>query len=270
MAAVSVGAATRAAREVGQFGYSVQNPGSSAAVGSATRAARLGVGAATGEAAPAWTPPPIPAGAYNPIRDIELNAGKRGTQNTVEDLGTKESRGQASYLLGVEGVKRQEAEQAQGRSEALASLQRSYQRLGVRQTEQAREAGVLRGGAVLQSAAKRTANEGIAKAPIETSFQRQQEGDQRSLGQLALSRQQEAEDDTTGIGRAEREQSQFGVDTQTLEGREAAENGYVAPSGPAKLVYNKINPANGQSYREFKNAKGQTVHEYNGGRRVTL
>lgn len=253
MATVTVGAATRAAR---LGGYNPGNPG--------------GGVAATAPAGPAWTPPPIPAGAYNPIRDIELNAGKRGTQNTIEDLGTKESRGQSSYLLGVEGVKRQEAEEAQSRSEALASLQRSYQRLGVRQTEQAREAGVLRGGAVLQSAAKRAANEGIAKTPIEQTFARDQEANQRSLGQLGLTRQEESEDDTTGVSRAEREQSQFGVDTQTLEGREAAENGYQAPTGPAALVYNKVNPANGEHYRQFKDAKGQTVNEYHSGRRVTL
>lgn len=234
------------------------------AVGAQTRAARRA--AALPASHPLYTPPPIPAGAYNPIRDIELSAGKRGLQNTVEDAGTSEARGQSNYLLGAEGIQRQQGEQATSHQESLDSLARSYQRLQGRQAEQAREAGVTRGGAVLQSAAKRAANEGTAKAGIETAYGEQQAADQRSLAQLGLGRQREGEDNTTTVQRAEREQGQFGVDTQTLEAREASENGYTAPVPSA---FSRTNSA-GQGYRQFKNAKGQTVHEYADGRKVIL
>lgn len=219
---------------------------------------------ASGGAQMGATQPPIPAGAYNPIRDIELNAGKRGAQNTIEDFGTRESRGAANYLLSEEGVKRQESEQTQDRNTALQALQRSFQRLGVRQGEQANAAGVLRGGALLQSAAKRAANEGIGRTGIETTYNRQQEADQRQLGALALQRQGDQQENATGISRAEREQGQFGIDTETLKAREASENGYRAPTGPAKLLFNQVNAKTGEHFRTYK-AGGRTVHEYHNG-----
>jgi hypothetical protein len=180
-----------------------------------------------------WTPPPIPAGAYNPIRDIELQAGKRGVANTLEDLGTKNVRGEGNFLLGQSDIERQRNEQTTERDKALSNIAESFKRLGVRQTEQANGAGLLRGGALLQSAAKRAANQGKATDQVQQTYARQQEADTRALARLALARQQESEDIGTQGSRAEREQGQFGIDTQTLEAREAAENGYESPVGPA-------------------------------------
>lgn len=186
-------------------------------------------------AAPAgpWTPPPIPVGAYNPIRDIEEQAGKRGLSNTLEDLGTREQRGDVNFGLGESEIERERGEQTTARDKALASLKQSYQRLGTRQEEQANGAGVLRGGALLQAAGKRAANEGKQVETTQQGYQTEMQADDRSLSKLALARQQEGEDNTTQGSRAEREQDQFGIDTQTLEAREAAENGYVSPTAPA-------------------------------------
>jgi len=154
-----------------------------------------------------WIAPPavIPSSAYNPTLDIELAAGKRGTRNTIEDLLTKGTRGEQGFALDQAEVKRQEGEQGQEHQRALAALAQNYERLGGRQTEQANAAGVSRGGALLQAAMKRKANEGKAAEPINLNYQHQQEGDQRSLARLALSRQQEGEDIGTGVSRAERE-----------------------------------------------------------------
>lgn len=176
-----------------------------------------------------WAPPPIPTGAYNPIRAIEESAGKRGLGNTLEDLSTKDARGASEFALEEGEVGRQKSEQEAEAQKDLATIAQSYQRLGVKQTEQARGAGVLRGGALLQSAAKRAANEGKSKEPVTQGLSRQEENDQRSLGKLALGREQEQEDIAKEAARAEREQAQFGIDTRTLEAREAAENGYVSP-----------------------------------------
>lgn len=164
-----------------------------------------------------YQPQPIPVGAYNPIRDIELQAGKRGLNNQIEDIGTAETRGNDSFVLG-----QQQAQQNRDRS--LATLADSYRRLGVRQNEQANSAGVLRGGALMQAAAKRAANQALAAAPINQSYE-------RGIAGLARARQQEAEDHVTQGSRAEREQGQFGIDTRTLEAREASENGYTDPAG---------------------------------------
>lgn len=180
-----------------------------------------------------WIPPApvIPAGAYNPALDIELAAGKRGTANTIEDLLTKNTRGENNFVTDESEVHRQEGEQGAEHSRALAALSQGYARLAGRQREQANGAGVARGGALQEAAAKRTANEGRAQAPINTTYANQQAGDQRSLGRLALARQQEAEDIASSTSRAEREQNQFGIDTRTVEGREASNNGYIDPGG---------------------------------------
>jgi hypothetical protein len=121
-------------------------------------------------------------------------------------------------------------------------LAQSYQRLDVKQGEQANTAGVLRGSAIMQSAAKRAGNEGKAKGQEEVVYGHQKEADQRQLAQLALAHGQESEANTTAGQRAEREQAQFGVDTQTLKGREASDNGYVAPQNPADVKWSR-NPA---------------------------
>lgn len=180
-----------------------------------------------------WIAPPavIPSSAYNPTLDIELAAGKRGTRNTIEDLLTKGTRGEQGFALDQAEVKRQEGEQGQEHQRVLAALAQNYERLGGRQTEQANAAGVSRGGALLQAAMKRKANEGKAAEPINLNYQHQQEGDQRSLARLALSRQQEGEDIGTGVSRAEREQTQFGIDTNTVKAREATNNGYLDSGG---------------------------------------
>lgn len=176
-----------------------------------------------------WQPPPIPTGAYNPIRDIELNAGKRGLDNTLEELLTKDTRGQSNLLLNEGDIATRETQEGQNHDQALAAIASSFKKLGVRQGEQARSAGVTRGGALLQSAAKRAANETKTREPVDQTYTRQQAADQTNRAQLILNRQREAEDDANATARAEREQAQFGVDTQTLEGREASDNGYTSP-----------------------------------------
>lgn len=180
-----------------------------------------------------WTPgqATIPSGAYNPTLDIELAAGKRGLSNTLEDLLTKGSRGDANYALDSGEVQRQQGEQTAEHQRALTALALQYKNLGTRQTEDANAAGVLRGGALAQAAAKRAANEGRAAEPINLAYQNQQLADTRSLGRLALAHQQEGEDNATAGSRAEREQAQFGIDTRTVEAREATNNGYIDPGG---------------------------------------
>lgn len=176
-----------------------------------------------------WQPPPIPAGAYNPIRDIELNNGKTTLGNTLEDLLTKQTRASSDTSLSEEGIGTREKEEGENHDEALKAIADSFKKLSVRQGEQARTAGVTRGGALLQAAAKRAANETKTREPVDQTFTREQATDQTARGQLALKAQREAEDVGRESARAEREQGQFGIDTKTLEAREASDNGYVSP-----------------------------------------
>lgn len=217
-----------------------QSPRAPVVVGSSRQPTTLGARSAPGVRAAApqapasaqalgWTPPPIPTGAYNPIRDIELNAGKRGASNTIEDLGTKGERGEYDFLNSEGEIKRAEGEQQSDHDQQIAAIQTAFKRLASRQTEGANAAGVLRGGALAQSAAKRAANEGKQREPVDQTLSRALAGDQRALGQLALTHTREIEDQATERTRAEREQAQFGIDTQTLEAREASEAGYTSP-----------------------------------------
>lgn len=210
-----------------------------ARVGANTLASQAAARRMPGYATPpsgAWTPSPavIPSGAYNPTLDIELAAGKRGEQNTLEDLATKEGRGEDNYAINQGEVQRSQGEQADEHQRALTALSRNFTQLGTEQAEKANAAGDATGatsGALAQAAAKRSSNETIQREPIDTAYAREGEADERSLGKLALARQQEAEDDATTGSRAEREQAQFGVDTRTVEAREAANNGYSDEGG---------------------------------------
>jgi hypothetical protein len=180
-----------------------------------------------------WTPAPsvIPAGAYNPIQDIEVRAGQRTLENTLADLATKNSRAESDLTLSEGDIQRQEKEQGEDHAHALATLALNYQRLGGRQTEAARAAGVSRGGALLQAAAKRAANQKRDTEPIDQAYQRALEGDHRALARLVLARQRESEDSATAGSRAEREQGQYALDTRAVEAREATANGYIDPGG---------------------------------------
>lgn len=166
-----------------------------------------------------WEAPPsvIPSAAYNPALDIELAAGKAGTKNTIEDLIRGDTRGEDNRLLG-------EHELGEQHDRTLAQLVQNYQRLGQRQGEGANAAGVLNSGALAQAAAKRQANEGKAREPIESGYH-------NALAKLALTRQREHEDATTGIGRAESAQQAFETGTRQVEAREATNNGYIDPGG---------------------------------------
>jgi hypothetical protein len=180
-----------------------------------------------------WTPPPpvIPSAAYNPTLDIELEAGKRGTANTIEDLLTKRTRGDAGFAIDQGELQREEGEQGAAHDRALKSIAQGFQRLGARQAEGANAAGVLGGGALAQAAQKRAANEVQARQPVDIAYGQQQDANRRTLARLALAHQQEGEDTGTGIGRAEREQTQFGIDTKKVEAREATNNGYLDSGG---------------------------------------
>lgn len=201
-----------------------------------------------------WTPPPIPSGLYNPIRGIELEAGKRGMENTLQDVKTGEAQGLANFNLGLEGIQgglaHTEAEDRAARDtdvaknrEALEALGRRYKNLASTQEQNANQAGVLQGGAMLQAAAKRAANEGIERNAQNAALRRAEEGIERNLSNAreqaslaehgeGLKRQEEQQGLETKGTRAEREQNQFGLDTRMLEGAEASQRGYMAPGAP--------------------------------------
>jgi hypothetical protein len=146
-------------------------------------------------------------------------------------------------------------------------LSRNYAQLQNRQAQGHARAGVMGGGAVLQAAAKRAANQAIEQAPIDTSYSRFQQDNESALGQLALQMAppdasnplggRQFQDLTTGLTRAQREGTQFGLDTSAEKAYQASgagwdpgvkpSNEYVGPQGVYRGInrggtYYRINP----------------------------
>jgi hypothetical protein len=220
----------------------------------------------------AFTPynPTVPTGSYDPGLDSALYAAQRGLQDTTADTALGGQRALADYGLSrdsvIQGRDRTLADLAQssGRNtedynRSVAMLVRQYGQLGNTQRQSAISRGVVHGGSLLQAAAKRTANEAIDQQPLDIGQARQlqdyatQTGRvgqdaNTQLGQLALAYQRGDTDAGTALLRAQREASQFGVDTQSQKLFQASQAGYVAPPRPS----NEFTSASGTPYRVIK------------------
>ncbi len=267
--------------------------------------------------------PKPPPGYYDPALDSQEGAANRGLLDLQQDAGTQDLRDTVDYGLGRDsifrsqsrglediGSRRQELDTSFSRGQQdlatgsergqqdyqrnIEALTRRYAQLGTSQRQQQSRAGVMRGGAMLQAAAKRTANEAIDRQPLDTSFQRfqadQAQAGQRltedhtfrgglldragtrlgedtdlSLGDLALKMAPPDEnnpfggrsfqDRTSTLTRAERENQQFGLDVQGQRGYQAAGAGWTPPKMPGNEF---IDPATGQ-HRQVRVVGNQTI-----------
>jgi hypothetical protein len=165
-------------------------------------------------------------------------AAQRGLGDTLQASETQATRDLTDY-----GTSRDRILQGQQRGQQdiglqVSALQRSYQNLQARQSDQINASG-LSGGAALQAAAKRQANEGIAMQPLDIAQQRLGQDTANQLGDLALNYAppgadlplggRRAQDRSTALATAQRENAQFGIDTQSEMAYQAAGSGYVAP-----------------------------------------
>ncbi len=152
---------------------------------------------------------------------------QRQLDDGMQDIGRSGDRGLADIL-------RDRARGGEDYQTSIAGVQRGFAQLGAAQGQTARAAGVQRGGALAQALAKRQANEQIARKPIDTGFQRfgadsaQAEtrlGEDRSraterlqtgagldFGALDRGLLRGTEDAATGLARADRENTRFGLD----------------------------------------------------------
>lgn len=169
--------------------------------------------------------------------DINQSAGR-----STEDVNTSSGRTLAD-------LQQSRARAGEDYGTSLQTLARNYQRLGSSQTQNARQAGVQRGGALAQALQKRAANQAIDKAPIDTNFsrfntdnttsqQRTSQDQATQLGRIGADRStaltrlgantasgtnslqtqylRGGEDAATQLTRAQRENTQFGLDANDL------------------------------------------------------
>lgn len=190
--------------------------------------------------APVMTSPP--PGSYDPAIDAQVGQSSRGLGDLLSDY--VRDYGEPGTALGGRAgedftPEREGIERSSGRSladllsarsragedhgTAIAGVRRSFAQLGAAQGQTARAAGVQRGGALAQALAKRQGNEAIARQPIDTGFARFNTDSTLAEGRLgedkglALADLQRGylrgvDDAGTGLARAQRENSQFGLD----------------------------------------------------------
>jgi hypothetical protein len=189
-----------------------------------------------------------PSGYYDPAIDAQVASTQRGYDDTADDAATAQRRAQQDYELGKTaigttydrgmadiGTNRQQT--TEDRDTAVANLERSYQRLGNSQRQAQNARGVLTGGARLQAAAKRAANEALDRAPIDTAYTRAISGLDTSatrlgedrdtqLGQLGIGYGRQTDDTATALARAGRENEQFKIDARASAAQQAATAGW--------------------------------------------
>lgn len=181
----------------------------------------------------------MPTGSYDPTLDAQLGQSQRGLGDLRQDTETANTRDTVDYGFQQDTLKQQRDRQFADLDRQVQALQRGYSRLGGRQTESVNAAGLLRGGAMLQAAAKRQANEVIDRQPIETARARVAEDTDQALQRLALDYAPPSADNplggrrfqdrTTALTRGEREGAQFGIDVNNQKLYQASQVGYVAP-----------------------------------------
>lgn len=240
-----------------------------------------------------YRPPTPPAGSYDPALDAQLAAARRGLSDLQGQIGTQNARDATDYAAQVSRLQEQQGwnsadlsqQLARGQADLgtartrgtedynqnLATLTRNYQQLGNRQLQGAAGAGVLRGGALLQAAAKRSSNQAIERQPLDTNYNRfladntqsgqrlaedynTQSGRNQAnlgyqLGQLALTSSppdannplggRSYQDRTTQLTAAQREQAFFGQDVTAAKAYQAAGAGWDPPQRPANEFVSK-------------------------------
>lgn len=210
-----------------------------------------------------WSSSP-PSGTFDPSLDAAAGAANRGYQDLTADSGTQDLRDTVDYGLQREDITRSRDQQLADLNQGLsrgtedynrnvAMLTRAYQVKGNVQKQQENAYGVLAGGAALQAARKRAANEATDRQPLDTSLSRLQQdtstGVERTntaadtaLGKLALMMAppdaanplggRSFQDRATALTRGGRENAQFGIDTEAQKSFQAAGTGWDPGTRP--------------------------------------
>lgn len=224
-----------------------------------------------------WQAASPPPGSYDPTIDANQNAAWRGLGDLRQDVERTNTRSANDLSLaigadGQSGIGQQKAwslsdnMRSRTRSQedhgtATANLGRQYGNLARSQGQQAQQAGAVGGGALADALLKRTANQGREQSGLDTSLsrtladlstsdQRIEKSAQDRVGNATLDYGRGVEDrNQVQVPRAQREYTQFGVDSEKQRSFQASSNGlYQAPVRPA----NEFKSPGGTAYRVLK------------------
>jgi hypothetical protein len=177
-----------------------------------------------------YKPPPIPTGLYDPALDAQKRAAGRGYGNLQDDTSLAGARSAEDFGFGQYQLDQARSRENQDYQTNVARLTKGYQDLGTSQEERANAYGVVPGGgAILQAAAKRAANEQTDRGVLDTTHSRALQEIQDSLGQLGVNFDRGVTDRTTALTRAGVENTNFGLDIAAQKAFQAGQVGYAAP-----------------------------------------
>jgi hypothetical protein len=182
---------------------------------------------------PFQAPTRPPPGFYDPSLDADERASGRGLGDLAEDVdrANLESRNDLNFGLERIGTSRTRGAEDYGRS--VEELNRQYGNLATRQAETARASG-NRGGALAQALRKRAGNQAFDRAPIDTNFGRLNQDLDVQQGRLGVEFQRGWDErNLVALPRAQRENAEFGLDTNAQRWFQSRQAGYEPPTKPA-------------------------------------
>ena len=156
--------------------------------------------------------PRPPVGSYNPDLDAAERAAGRGVTQLQQDTALGLRRAGEDYGFSRDDLNLGLTRGEQDYTTNTQALARSFNILAGRQQEGANAAGVLRGGAMLQAAAKRKENQGIQQAGLDTGINRLREDTRTGLGRLDVNYNRQVTDFGTAQTRAQDENRFYGGD----------------------------------------------------------
>jgi hypothetical protein len=174
-------------------------------------------------------PPLPPAGSYNPDLDAARAAAGRGILDTRQDTELGLARAGQDYGLGVEDLNRGLADRTDAFHRNTEALQRSFNVLAGQQANAQRQMGLTGGGALLQAATKRQANQQIQQRSLNEDQLRAVRDTNIGIGRLGVGYNRQVTDFGTGLSRAERENSQYGLDLNAQRMFQATQSGWEPP-----------------------------------------
>lgn len=195
-----------------------------------------------------WTPfsPAAPApGSYDPALDATVGQSNRGFSDFQNATALSDSRALQDYGINKNDVNQSRTRSFENLDMQMAALGRRYKSLGNSQLQRASQAGVISGGAILQAAAKRQANQALDQQPIALNRTRVNEDANASLAKLALGYDRGVTDRGTALGIAQRENTQLGLDTQQSRDFQAAQGGWDPYAGMPTNEHTTTKAGNG-------------------------
>lgn len=200
-----------------------------------------------------YSPPRPPSGSYDPALDAARDAASRGYRDVRQDTALAGTRAAADFQFSQDDTNRGFDRYQQDYERNTAELKRQYDILAGRQQESANVQGVMGGGALLEAAAKRQANQALSQGELDVGLGRAREDRDTGLGRAGLEFERGTTDRATSLARAGRENTAFGLDTAAQRSYQAAGMGYVPPQPgqPGGMPRNEFTNKGGQQRRRI-------------------